>query len=447
MSSLIMDVIDNQLRHDRFLVHVFVRDGVSINGLAISRLLGGEMVNPNNPRQIIQVPPHYPRAIDIKCYSHTADLCAADCKERGRTVGRLKGPNLRIFENHLNSLFSGSSKAPKNQWAQEMGSAFPSHSATRWWSIEEVHEYTLEHMYVTENRLVTLTDFVKAHYQNDDFTGVHMTYLYNTLVSKIGEEVNPTYEESNFAHLIVELAVSVDVSKPIRELTYILEGDSCISLIVTDVVNRANLYLQDHWHTMDFVNVRRAIALNVEANVRPNGYDAIDSIEQAWIQYCKDTSERCINYFTNEIINHPASGTMQAAALANPDYMRRFPKSAAETREIIQPLVGRLITAAHLDNMIRELTDYKLQCTADWSVLEYSDQLQKIISFWSLIRKLPAWRKFAHLCYLLQVSSASVERAFSLLKYIYGDQETTCKQDLIEGKLMLRYNRRQQRET
>ena len=56
-------------------------------------------------------------------------------------------------------------------------------------------------------------------------------------------------------------------------------------------------------------------------------------------------------------------------------------------------------------------------------------------------RELSAWREFAHLCYLLQPTSASVERAFSMLKYIYTDQQSFSMVDLIKTTLMLRYNK------
>ena len=39
------------------------------------------------------------------------------------------------------------------------------------------------------------------------------------------------------------------------------------------------------------------------------------------------------------------------------------------------------------------------------------------------------------------VASASVERAFSMLKYIMGDQQVASLRDKIEASLMLRFNR------
>lgn len=40
-------------------------------------------------------------------------------------------------------------------------------------------------------------------------------------------------------------------------------------------------------------------------------------------------------------------------------------------------------------------------------------------------------RKFAHYCYLLNPSSATVERAFSVLKNLYDSQQTRSLQETI----------------
>ena len=66
--------------------------------------------------------------------------------------------------------------------------------------------------------------------------------------------------------------------------------------------------------------------------------------------------------------------------------------------------------------------------------------LVKIIEFWSERNSFPAWREFAHLCYLLQPTSACVERAFSMLKYIYSERSVSLV-DLIKTILMLRYDK------
>ena len=91
---------------------------------------------------------------------------------------------------------------------------------------------------------------------------------------------------------------------------------------------------------------------------------------------------------------------------------------------------------------IRELAAYQIQSNEClWSDMKDKEVLENIIECWSERNSLPAWREFAHLCYLLQPTSASVERAFSMLKYIYIDQQSLSMVDLIKTTLVLRYNK------
>lgn len=281
-------------------------------------------------------------------------------------------------------------------------------------------------------------NFVRIHYKKQDISGVHLTYLYHTLCAQ-----SSNFNAKTYAYIIAELAASVDVSHPIREATYFLEGDGPLSLIAIEIITRAWTILSDCVPTMDFANCRSVIAENVAANIFPDEFGAPYTIEGAWIEYMKGTTKRAVDYFKEEVVGHSSNLYMHAAAMANPDFMRVLQPSAASLRAALEPLVGKLISSAHVDNMVQEMADYKQVASAiNWRDEKVKDKLTLIIDFWKTSHGLQYWQQFAHLCYLLQVSSASVERAFSLLKYIYGEQQTTSKQDIIESILMLRYNRR-----
>ena len=137
----------------------------------------------------------------------------------------------------------------------------------------------------------------------------------------------------------------------------------------------------------------------------------------------------------------------QAVALANPHYMRSAQLSVAEVRATVAPLIGFLISDALLQNMISELARYQFACaiTNEWDDKTWVEKATLIEDFWTKHKLLPAWTEFAHLCMLLDPSSACVERAFSILKYLYGDQQSMALQDKIETALMLRCNRGLQR--
>ena len=45
--------------------------------------------------------------------------------------------------------------------------------------------------------------------------------------------------------------------------------------------------------------------------------------------------------------------------------------------------------------------------------------------------------------FALTPNSAACERVFSLLKSMFSDEQRSCLGDLLQGSLMLRYNKRQ----
>lgn len=53
-----------------------------------------------------------------------------------------------------------------------------------------------------------------------------------------------------------------------------------------------------------------------------------------------------------------------------------------------------------------------------------------------------AWREAAEIVFSLTPNSASAERAFSLLKCMFGDNQERCLADLVQASIMLRYNER-----
>ncbi|CAN0302150.1 unnamed protein product, partial [Phaeothamnion confervicola] len=53
---------------------------------------------------------------------------------------------------------------------------------------------------------------------------------------------------------------------------------------------------------------------------------------------------------------------------------------------------------------------------------------------------LPAWHGFKPVVAILAPSYASVERAFSMFKFVFGDQPTRSLQDFPKLSSMLRFN-------
>ena len=153
-------------------------------------------------------------------------------------------------------------------------------------------------------------------------------------------------------------------------------------------------------------------------------------------------SEPYMKYFNEMVMNHNYLPLWRAASMVDPLNMQRETLAAGDLRTRIQPLVGKLVVPALLDRMVAELSEYERACSLlDCSNCQYADRLVKIEAFWCTQKLLPAWTEFAHLVFLLQPTSTCIERSFSMLKYIMGDQQTRSLRDNIEASLMLRYNR------
>ena len=115
---------------------------------------------------------------------------------------------------------------------------------------------------------------------------------------------------------------------------------------------------------------------------------------------------------------------------------------AASFRKYLKPLVEETV-----DNLISELSKYVGCCVREninFTGMLIPELLQSITAFWNKYKStLPAWYDFATLCMLLQPSSASVERVFSVLKSAFGDFLTRSLHDKVQLQVQLIYNNRQ----
>ena len=67
---------------------------------------------------------------------------------------------------------------------------------------------------------------------------------------------------------------------------------------------------------------------------------------------------------------------------------------------------------------------------------------ESVLVFWRRNwRKFPTWAKAASIVFSMTPNSAGAERVFSFLKLMFGDTRTTALAGLIEGSLMLKYNK------
>ena len=87
-------------------------------------------------------------------------------------------------------------------------------------------------------------------------------------------------------------------------------------------------------------------------------------------------------------------------------------------------------------NLARELPDYL--AAADGVVM--ADEEEKL-AWWAAHRDtLPHWAGVVKKLLVIQPSSASAERVFSLLKNAFNDQQDNALEDYLEVSVMIRYS-------
>ena len=68
---------------------------------------------------------------------------------------------------------------------------------------------------------------------------------------------------------------------------------------------------------------------------------------------------------------------------------------------------------------------------------------EAVLEFWRKHgKKMPMWCKMAKRVFAIPPNSAASERVFSLLEAMFGKDQDASLSDMIQGALMLRYNKR-----
>mmetsp|Transcript_9338 Transcript_9338/g.16323 ORF Transcript_9338/g.16323 Transcript_9338/m.16323 type:complete len:102 (-) Transcript_9338:4-309(-) len=97
-----------------------------------------------------------------------------------------------------------------------------------------------------------------------------------------------------------------------------------------------------------------------------------------------------------------------------------------------------------LPNMKAQLPAYLAAAqgaTFDRSDIEvYTDE---VLTWWrNHCAEIPAWAKAARIVFAISPNSEGCERVFSLLAVMFGKDRNSSLSDILQGSLMLRYNKR-----
>jgi hypothetical protein len=247
-------------------------------------------------------------------------------------------------------------------------------------------------------------------------------------------------ESAEFRRMVtyLEAAIATDVSLPIREATYLLEGNKAIAPFVFEILHVTDDRLKALYPTMDFMNIRKERLLCEQSAFSPPAASKCAT----WLEYCKYIADPAYTYFAENVMKHPCIGLYHTLQLANPSYMKENKPNATIVRGMLESLVPKLLKASEVDVMINTLSLYQNKCyNVQWGNEKFAVKFDHCLQFWK-DSKISMWRRFAHHTFLFMPSSANVERVFSFLKYLYTMQQSQMKLDKIEVKVKTRYNSR-----
>ena len=335
----------------------------------------------------------FPKVVDVRCFSHAIDGVGS----------HFNIPTVKRFLQLWNSLFTHS-PATRLAWKERTGISKKSYSPTRWWSWWEVAQQVML-------QFAEILPFVQDRLQ----TAANKATL---------RHVEEMFEDGQMKlSLQLELAAVVDAGKPLVESTYILEGDGTLAwqcyeqlMVIQNSIQVANL--------PNLVALSREVSGGNLAFAQQCYQYGVAAIQPGW------------EYFTQTVMGAmgPQVEIFKAARLFSPQQICQL-RPVANDVDIVTS-VAFLDDPALIANLKNELPMYLAKADG-------IDNDVDPIGWWKANEAdLPFWSAAAKLVLLMQPSSASSERVFSILTTTFGHLQDLALQDYIECSLMLQFNKR-----
>ena len=335
----------------------------------------------------------FPKVVDVRCFSHAIDGVGS----------HFNIPTVKRFLQLWNSLFTHS-PATRLAWKERTGISKKSYSPTRWWSWWEVAQQVML-------QFAEILPFVQDRLQ----TAANKATL---------RHVEEMFEDGQMKlSLQLELAAVVDAGKPLVESTYILEGDGTLAwhcyeqlMVIQNSIQVANLH--------NLVALSREVSGGNLAFSQQCYQYGVAAIQPGW------------EYFTQTVMGAmgPQVEIFKAARLFSPQQICQL-RPVANDVDIVTS-VAFLDDPALIANLKNELPMYLAKADG-------IDNNVDPIGWWKANEAdLPFWSAAAKLVLLMQPSSASSERVFSILTTTFGHLQDLALQDYIKCSLMLQFNKR-----
>ena len=415
------------------------RDRVSANNVAFRRLSASV---------------GFSNMADLRCLSHMVDTAGS----------QLVAKHAEAFESVMSSIFSRSPAAVK-LWRDAVGARMPGGSETRWWSEWFNLEHLMQHFHLVEpwlaqcvqqNLCEALTGQLMQMFRGYTQQVPARTNNAGVVVPAHNVHVAPVTNEIAF-----ELAVAVDIGKPLVKTTYAVEGDD--PCLVFEAFDRL-LEAQNSLVVLHTPNVDALLRTMNIPNARMRVCDFAASPRAYLKSKIGDLSATLVDV---GFVAAGASGSSAPPPQLAQNGAAPLPPPASNTSELSDMMkllclarLGdpwRLLSlhpnTQHIDNLAAALpflrndpalvSRLKEELPRYMAAAAQLPEVKDVQAWWAQRRQtLPAWASLVRVLLLLPPSSAAPERVFSLLRLAIDERQERALGDYIEASLMLQYNNR-----
>ena len=334
----------------------------------------------------------FSKALDIGCFAHTLN----NAGEAATTSELLK------FSQLFATLFS---KSPANKlfWKTLTNlPLLPTVSETRWWSRFNLYQKLYE-LWPDVVKLITHDDFAESSKETRK--------QLRQVIRDHGHQIR------------VELAVMVDSGSCFYRATYALEGDGELITAVYDMIEAILQFIREPtFPSLD--------PILDTVTLRPEGQASLR-------EYAMSCVQPMFHYFKTHFTNAdaPLRSFLDLCKAARVFHPSKFLGMSDTAREDLAALIF-LLGSKELAAMSSEKPAY-IHLATEYDV----EKVGGVMAWWTKFGdQLPAWKRAGQKVFALAPSSASVERVFSKLNFMFSDLQTSAKADLIETALLLRCN-------
>ena len=332
----------------------------------------------------------YPKLFDVVCFSHTIDNVGS----------HFEFQTLDFFARYWKSVFAHSYNA-RLVWRERTGVSIRTFSETRWWNQWEVFQQVSDFFGDIE-------PFLR---ENDEIPPANRRHLLEIFDNQDDRQ-----------KLRLELAALVDAGVHFVNATYYLEGDGPLIFTCYERLSA----------------VTQAVAVDNYPNTTAVAWE-IASGNAVQFNRLMAQAKACIQpglqFFQQKfsVQFHDTVRAFKAARLACPVQVQTLNPTARSLEELRN---FPFVSDTTISNLAQELPLY-LGAAEGVTVTCEEDK----VSWWASHKlTLPHWSSLVRALLLIQPSSASAERAFSLLTNAFCSQQDSALQDYLEASIMLRYN-------